>query len=171
MRSTGSVDHPYYDEKTGERSHPFLKPEWSPDTLESFFYPGGLVAMKRELVERAVRESGMACVNTGNPSVFSHNKNQISPKEPLPFLYFLCCLILLLFQVHILLAANLLRSWRRHHLHARCGRRGCQRLNRPSRGEKQAAERTELWAEPHRRTGQTGLWTESACGNAYPSPG
>lgn len=54
-------DEDCIDEKTGERSHPFLKPEWSPDTLESFFYPGGLVVMKRELVERAVRESGMAC--------------------------------------------------------------------------------------------------------------
>lgn len=44
--------------ETGERSAPFLKPDWSPETLESFFYPGGLVVLKQTLVARAERETG-----------------------------------------------------------------------------------------------------------------
>ncbi len=38
--------------KTSRRMKPFFKPDYSPDTLRSFFYPGGLVLVKRELAER-----------------------------------------------------------------------------------------------------------------------
>lgn len=54
-------DEDCMDRESGRRYRPFLKPEWSPDTLKSFFYPGGLVVMKRELTERAASESGVAC--------------------------------------------------------------------------------------------------------------
>lgn len=35
-----------------ERSHPFFKPDYSPDTLRSFFYMGGFLVMKRTLLEK-----------------------------------------------------------------------------------------------------------------------
>lgn len=52
-------DEDCVDRETGKRFRPFLKPEWSPDTLQSFFYPGGLVIMKKELMERTISESGL----------------------------------------------------------------------------------------------------------------
>ena len=36
-------------EAGGERSHPFFKPDWSPDTFRSFFYTGNLAAYRTEL--------------------------------------------------------------------------------------------------------------------------
>lgn len=33
------------------RHNPFMKPDWSPDTLESFFYLGGLVVIKKEIAK------------------------------------------------------------------------------------------------------------------------
>lgn len=38
----------------GKRSNPFFKPDYSPDTLRSFFYMGGFLVMKKELLERLV---------------------------------------------------------------------------------------------------------------------
>lgn len=66
IRKNGNPDFIYCDEdcieyESGRRYKPFLKPDWSPDTLKSFFYPGGLVVMKKELAERAVKESGLKC--------------------------------------------------------------------------------------------------------------
>ena len=37
----------------GERRLPWYKPDWSPELLDSFFYFGSLVALRRELLERA----------------------------------------------------------------------------------------------------------------------
>ena len=35
--------------ENGERSHPFFKPDWSPDTFHSFFYTGNLTAYRTDL--------------------------------------------------------------------------------------------------------------------------
>lgn len=65
-RMAAIINKEYYKEKvvfysdedrissTGERSNPFFKPDYSPDTLRSFFYMGGLLVMKKELLEQLV---------------------------------------------------------------------------------------------------------------------
>lgn len=40
-------------QENGERRSPFIKPCWSPDTYLSYFYVGSVVAVRRELLEKA----------------------------------------------------------------------------------------------------------------------
>ena len=40
------------EENAGLRRDPYFKPDHSPDTLDSFYYPGGFTVIKRELSER-----------------------------------------------------------------------------------------------------------------------
>ncbi len=40
--------------EAGKRTNPFFKPDYSPDTLRSFFYMGGLLVMKKELATKLV---------------------------------------------------------------------------------------------------------------------
>lgn len=37
----------------GERENPWIKPCWSPDTYLSYFYPGSVIAVRRELLAKA----------------------------------------------------------------------------------------------------------------------
>ena len=39
-------------DESGQRQNPWLKPDWSPDTLISYFYFGGLFAVRREAAAR-----------------------------------------------------------------------------------------------------------------------
>lgn len=54
-------DFIYTDEdetdKKGRRHDPFFKPDHSPDTLDSFYYPGGLTIVKNSLVSRISKVS------------------------------------------------------------------------------------------------------------------
>lgn len=52
-------------EENGSRHTPWFKPEWSPDTFLSYFYFGGMVAVRRSALEQVLwplEESGLACV-------------------------------------------------------------------------------------------------------------
>ena len=40
----------------GKRSHPWFKPDWSPDTFQSFHYFGHLVAYRASLIKKMVRD-------------------------------------------------------------------------------------------------------------------
>lgn len=40
----------------GERCHPFFKPDWSPHTLQSFFYLGSAVFYRKDLLEMLVNQ-------------------------------------------------------------------------------------------------------------------
>lgn len=53
------VDCDVIDE-SGRRSRPFFRPDYSPDTLRSFFYMEGLLVMKKELAGRLVRSAGLS---------------------------------------------------------------------------------------------------------------
>ncbi len=44
-------------EKNGRRHSPFFKPDFSPDTLDSFYYPGGFTIVKNSLISETERES------------------------------------------------------------------------------------------------------------------
>ena len=44
------TDEDQIDSETGKRKKPWLKPDWSPDTLDSFFYFGGLVILRKSFV-------------------------------------------------------------------------------------------------------------------------
>lgn len=63
------AEHPevlllYGDEdiiEDGERRSPWFKPDWSPDLLDSFFYFGSVVAMRKEFLERLEVECGKSC--------------------------------------------------------------------------------------------------------------
>ncbi len=56
---------------TGEhRYSPYFKPEWSPDTWLSCFYPGSVIALRRELAEKLPRGHGPG---TGKEWFFSGN--------------------------------------------------------------------------------------------------
>ncbi len=48
----GIYDYIYTDEDEGreKRKDPFFKPDYSPDTLEEFYYPGGLTIISSEIV-------------------------------------------------------------------------------------------------------------------------
>lgn len=59
------IEHPevlvvYGDEdvisKDGERSCPWYKPDWSPDTYMDYYYIGGLVAVRRKVAEEVLGE-------------------------------------------------------------------------------------------------------------------
>ncbi len=60
-------DFIYADEdetdRRGKRHDPFFKPDYSPDTLESFYYPGGFTIVKNALVSRV---SGEYKADTGS---------------------------------------------------------------------------------------------------------
>lgn len=45
-------DEDVRDPESGELRSPWFKPDWSPDTLESWFYFGSLVAVRRQFLER-----------------------------------------------------------------------------------------------------------------------
>ena len=42
------ADEDYYEDAYGKRSKPWFKPEWSPDTLLSYFYLGSMVAVRKQ---------------------------------------------------------------------------------------------------------------------------
>lgn len=52
----------YGDEDVWEsekRTAPYFKPDWSPDLFDSFFYPGGVVAVRRSWLEECKDEAGV----------------------------------------------------------------------------------------------------------------
>ena len=58
---SGEYDFIYTDEDeidAGVRHDPYFKPGFSPDTLESFYYPGGLTVVRRDLIDRAKEMTG-----------------------------------------------------------------------------------------------------------------
>lgn len=53
---------PGSEKRAADRRLPWYKPDWSPELLDSFFYFGSLVALRRELLERAsVRPEELGC--------------------------------------------------------------------------------------------------------------
>jgi len=56
----GGFDFIYTDEdeedRNGRRHDPFFKPDHSPDTLDSFYYPGGLTLISNDLIMRTERK-------------------------------------------------------------------------------------------------------------------
>ncbi len=51
-------DEDVWQEGGTEREMPWFKPDWSPDLLDTFFYFGSVVVLRRELYEWAVQEFG-----------------------------------------------------------------------------------------------------------------
>lgn len=47
------------EEEKRRRNSPWFKPDWSPDTLDSFFYMGGLVIVKRAIAKQVSQETGI----------------------------------------------------------------------------------------------------------------
>lgn len=96
----GKIDVVYCDEDTeigGRRICPFFKPDFSPDTLRSFFYFGGAVLVRRELLEDGtgcgafrIRMADGDCCRLRDAITAYQNANEINVYHIPQVLYHAC---------------------------------------------------------------------------------
>ncbi|MBO6137031.1 MAG: glycosyltransferase [Lachnospiraceae bacterium] len=58
------------------RRAPFFKPDFSPDTLRSFYYPGGLTLISHELAERIAAKNGIAYGEKADAEISGNSRSE-----------------------------------------------------------------------------------------------